>query len=333
MQKEHPRRVVLAGGNGFLGQVLAQKLKAGGAEVIVLTRRQMAQEAGIIPVQWDGITLGPWTKHLEGAQAVLNLAGRSVNCRYHRRNRRSIMESRINSTRVLGEATAQCKRAPLVWLNSSTATIYKHSLVRPMEEADGQIGATPEAKDAFSVEVACEWEKTLNAACTPLTRKVAMRTAMVLGTAKGGVFDVLRRLTRFGLGGQMGNGQQFVSWIHEEDFCRAVDWLIAKTELAGPVNVCAPNPVTNQKLMAELRKSCRVPFGLPATRWMLEVGAFFLRTETELIIKSRCVTPGVLLASGFQFQFPSVPEALRDLCAKSSAIRTQTKLRSFSPLK
>jgi uncharacterized protein (TIGR01777 family) len=326
MSWKNSNRVILAGGNGFLGQMLAQTLQASGKEVIVLTRHPTAEPAGIAQVQWDGRTLGQWTRYVEGAQAIVNLSGRSVNCRYNPQNRRLIMDSRIDSTRVLGEAIAGCKQAPPVWLNSSTATIYKHSLLKPMDEANGEIGATREAKDAFSVEVACEWEKSLNTACTPLTRKVAMRTAMVLGTAKGGVFEVLRRLTRFGLGGQMGNGHQFVSWIHEEDFCRVVDWLISKTELAGPINVCAPNPVTNKQLMVELRKSCGAPFGLPAMRWMLEVGAFFLRTETELIIKSRCVTPGVLLASGFKFRFPKVSEALQDLCDRFSTIRTQTNL-------
>jgi uncharacterized protein len=318
MQKEQAGCVVLAGGNGFLGQMLAQKLRASGKEVIVFTRRPMASEAGITPVRWDGRSLGPWMDYLDGSQAVVNLAGRSVNCRYTQSNRKLIMDSRVHSTRVLGEAIARCKHPPLVWLNSSTATIYKHSLRKPMDEANGEIGATPEAKDAFSVEVARQWEQTFEAAPAPLTRKVALRTAMVLGTAEGGVFQVLHQLVRFGLGGKMASGEQFVSWIHEEDFCRAVEWLILNAELTGPVNVCAPNPVSNRKLMAELRQACGVPFGLPATRWMLEIGAFFLRTETELIIKSRCVTPGRLVASGFEFHFSTVSQALQDLCMKCS---------------
>jgi uncharacterized protein (TIGR01777 family) len=201
-------------------------------------------------------------------------------------------------------------------LNSSTATIYKHSLLKPMDEVNGEIGATPEAKDAFSVKVARQWEQTFDAVPTPSTRKVALRMAMVLGTG-GGVLPVLHRLARFGLAGKMASGEQYMSWIHEEDFCRAVEWLISKAELTGPVNVCAPNPVSNREMMAELREACGVRFGLPATRWMLEAGAFFLRTETELIIKSRRVTPGRLLASGFDFHFPAVSQALKNLCAKS----------------
>jgi uncharacterized protein (TIGR01777 family) len=203
-------------------------------------------------------------------------------------------------------------KPPAVWLNSSTATIYKHSLDRAMDER-GEIGATREAKDAFSVEVAREWERAFESALTPATRKVALRTAMVLGTQAGGVLHVLRRLARFGLGGHMGNGDQYVSWIQEEDFCRAIEWLIRNEDFCGPVNLAAPNPIPNRELMRTLRTACGKSFGLPAMRWMLEIGAFFMRTETELIIKSRRVVPGRLLASGFEFRFPTLKEALDDL--------------------
>jgi uncharacterized protein (TIGR01777 family) len=223
----------------------------------------------------------------------------------------------VNSTRVLGEAIAQCAQPPRVWLNASTATIYKHSLDRPIDELTGEIGSTPEAKDEFSVEVARAWEQALDEARTPATRKIALRTAMVLGNGPNSVLPVLRRLARFGLGGKMGTGRQFVSWIHEVDFCRAIEWLIAHEDFTGPVNLAAPNPVPNRELMESMREVCRVPFGLPATEWMLELGAFFLRTETELIIKSRRVVPGRLIAVGFQFRFPHPREALVDLCGKT----------------
>jgi hypothetical protein len=262
---------------------------------------------------WDGKSLGEWAKLVDGADVVVNLAGRSVNCRYHARNRRLILESRVNSTRVLGEAIAQCAQPPRVWLNASTATIYKHSIDRPMDEATGEIGATPEANDAFSVEVARAWEQALNQARTPDTRKVALRTAMVLGNGRNSVLPVLRLFARFGLGGKMASGRQFVSWIHEVDFCRAIEWLIAREDFIGPVNLAAPNPVPNREMMECVREVCRAPFGLPATRWMLELGAFFLRTETELIIKSRRVVPTRLMAAGFQFRFPHLREALVDL--------------------
>jgi len=244
---------------------------------------------------------------------MVNLAGRSVNCRYTAANRRSILDSRVVPTRVLGEAIGQCAQPPRVWLNSSTATIYKRSFDRAMDEATGEIGATPEAKDAFSVEIARAWEGALERAHTPGTRKVALRTALVLGPGEGGVFRVLRRLTRMGLGGAMGGGRQFVSWVHEEDFCRAVQWLIDRDDLAGPVNVAAPGPVTNREMMRTFRRLCGMPIGLAATRSMLELGALFLRTETELILKSRRVIPGRLTESGFEFRFARLEEALEEI--------------------
>ena len=181
-----------------------------------------------------------------------------------------------------------------------------------MDEA-GEIEATPEAKDAFSVEVARAWEQALNEAHTPVTRKVALRTAMVFGPGEGGVFRVLRRLARFGLGGKMAGGQQFVSWIHEADFCRAIEWLIHREDFSGPVNVAAPSPVTNAEMMRIFRRVSDAPFGMPAARWMLEAGAFVLRTETELIIKSRRVVPERLLAAGFEFCFPKMVDAVREI--------------------
>jgi uncharacterized protein (TIGR01777 family) len=309
------KRVILAGGSGFLGKVLSKYLGQRGYGVIVLTRRPARGEGAAQEIHWDGRTLGPWSELLNGAIAVINLAGKSVNCRYNEENRRAILDSRVLSTRVLGEAISGCAKPPPVWLNSSTATIYKHSLERAMDEL-GEIGATPEAKDVFSVHVAQEWERVFEAAPTPATRKVALRTAMVLGTQAGSVLDVLHRLVNVGLGGQMGTGKQYVSWIHEEDFCRAIDWLISKQELRGPVNLCAPNPVPNRELMVTLRRIYSKSFGLPAARWMLEIGAFFMRTETELIIKSRRVVPGRLPQSGFEFRFPRLEAALADLLPK-----------------
>ena len=310
--------IVLAGGSGFLGQSLARTLLQRGYDVVVLTRSPAKRDTRINELYWDGKSLGDWAAHIEGAQAVVNLSGRTVNCRYHARNRREILDSRLDSTKALGEAIAKCRQPPPVWLNSSTATIYRHSIDRPMDEATGETGATPEAKDAFSVEVARAWEKTLDDACAPATRKIALRTAMVLGSARNSVLPVLRRLVRLGLGGNMASGRQYVSWIHEEDFCTAVHWLIERDDISGRVNLAAPNPVTNRELMETVRRVCGIPFGLPASRWMLEIGAFLLRTETELIVKSRRVVPGRLIASGFQFRFPKLEDALRDLECRSS---------------
>jgi len=310
-------QIILAGGSGFLGRLLASRFVSSGMEVIVLSRNSAnSAQKGVTFVPWDGATIGAWAKHLEGAQAVINLAGRSVNCRYNAANRRLILDSRVNSTRVLGKAISACQSPPAVWLNSSTATIYKHSVDIPMDEANGSIGAMPEAKDAFSVEVACRWERAFEETKTPRTRKVAMRIGMVLGLEGNSVFGVLRRLARTGLGGAMGGGHQYVSWVHESDFCHAIEWFLAHEELSGPVNLTAPRPVPNREMMRAFREICGMQFGLPAARWMLEVGAVVLRTETELIIKSRRLVPTQLLASGFTFEFPELREALQDLEAR-----------------
>lgn len=305
-------RLVIAGGSGFLGGVLAEHFTAQGWEVVVLSRRPRVRTDSVREAGWDGEALGEWTRELDGARALVNLAGVSVNCRYHARNRKLILDSRVNSTRVLGEAFARCANPPEVWLNSSTATIYKHTR-GPAWDETGEIGGTPEAKDQFSVEVAVAWERIFNAAQTPQTRKLNLRSAMVLGTGRNSVFPVLRRLVRLGLGGSLAGGQQFVSWIHERDFCRAIEWLIKRSGLSGTFNLAAPNPVTNTEMMRTLRKLCRVPIGLPASLWMLEFGAFFLRTETELVIKSRRVVPGRLLKEGFAFEYPLLRPAFEDL--------------------
>lgn len=310
-------RLILPGGNGFLGRLLTEWFTGRGWDVVVLARRPARDRPGVRDVRWDGETLGRWARELESADALVNLAGRSVDCRYHARNRRAILDSRLNSTRVLADAVRACDQPPRVWLNSSTATIYKHSLERAMDESS-EIGATPAAKDAFSIEVATRWERALDDAVAPHTRKVALRTAMVLADVPGTVYCVLRRLARLGLGGAMGSGKQFVSWIHHVDFCRAIEWLIDHNELTGPVNLSAPVPVTNREMMRILRRTFSAPIGLPATEWMLEIGAFLLRTETELVIKSRRVVPGRLLESGFMFEHPQFEPAIREIAGLSS---------------
>jgi uncharacterized protein (TIGR01777 family) len=308
------KKIILAGGSGFLGQALAAHFIRKEQAVTVLTRSPGMLSSGAHEMFWDGCTLGGWRRELEGAAAVINLTGRSVNCRYHELNRSMIMESRIRPTRIIGEAIAKCHTPPAVWLNASTATIYQHTY-GPAWDESGNIGGTPEARDEFSVKVAMSWETALNEVQTPATRKIAMRAAMVLGRDQNSVFPMLRRLVQFGLGGKMGDGRQFVSWIHELDFCRAVDWLIARDDLSGPVNICSPNPVSNAEMMNAFRGVVGMPIGLPATRRMLEIGAFVLRTETELILKSRRVIPRCLTESGFNFQFPSLRQALEDLRA------------------
>lgn len=323
-------RIILAGGAGFLGQALAKMFLQRGCEVIVLTRSPRARNDGVKEIYWDAQTLDDWAKLVDGADTVINLTGKSVDCRYTEPNRRAIIASRVDSTRVLGEAIAQSQQPPRVWLNSSSATIYKHTFTTPMTEA-GETGATPEAKDAFSIEVIERWEGALNEAPTPRTRKVALRITLVFGK-DGGVFPVLRRLARFRLGGTLGSGKQFVSWIHLEDFCRAVEWVIAHDDLSGPVNFAAPNPLPNRETMRLIRESCGVPSGLPAKEWMLEIGAFFLRTETELLLKSRYVVPRKLVASGFQFQFPELRGALENLECADMSPHSKTRPVLLAPL-
>ncbi len=306
------QRLILAGGTGFLGQALAKHFQKLGWEVAVLTRNPQAGRTAR-EVRWEAEKLGDWARELDGAAAVVNLTGRSVDCRYTEANRRLIIESRVNSTRIIGQAIAQCAQPPRVWMNSSSATIYRHTFGPAWDESGADFTPTPAVQDAFSLEVIHAWERALNEAATPRTRKVALRTTLVLGHGQNSVFPVLSRLARFGLGGRMGSGEQFVSWLHEEDFCRAVEWLMEHPEISGPVNFAAPNPLPNAEMMRLFREAVGAPFGLPATEWMLEIGAFFLRTETELILKSRRVVPGKLLNSGFSFRFPTMREAIADL--------------------
>ena len=298
VERKMRNRIVLAGGSGFIGRLLTNNLVSGNNDIVVLTRSPGPPGQSIRQVRWDGRTLGEWARELDGARALVNLAGRSVNCRYNARNRREILESRVDSTRVLGEAIARCNKPPPIWLNANTATIYKHTFDQPMDEATGVIGATPEAKDEFSIQVARAWEETLFEAATPATRKVALRTGMVFAASKGGVYRVLRGLTQ---------------WVHEIDLCQSVEWLIDRDDFTGPVNVASPNPIPQREMMRIIRRECGVPFGLPATRRMLEVAAYVHRTEAELIIKSRRVVPGRLLAAGFQFRFPRMENAVREI--------------------
>jgi uncharacterized protein (TIGR01777 family) len=310
-------KIVIPGGSGYVGTVLARAFHQQGDEVVILSRTPASKPWRT--VAWDGETLGEWVTEFEAADAIINLAGQSVNCRYTAENRRIITESRLKSTKVVGEAIAQAWTPPRVWLQASTATIYAHRYDAPNDEATGIIGgAEPNVPDTwrFSIEVATGWERVFSESPIPNTRRVAMRSAIVMHPDSGSPFDILLRLVRFGLGGQAGDGRQYMSWIHEADFVRAVMWLIQHDELEGPVNLASPNPLPNAEFMRELRSARGVPFGLPASQWMLKLGAFLAQSESELILKSRRVVPTRLLESGFTFQFPNWPEAARDLCQR-----------------
>lgn len=313
------KKIVIAGGSGQIGTLLARHFVREGHAVIILSRRAAAEEQATAPckmVCWDGGNPGAWSRELQGSDILINLSGRSVDCRYSARHRREIVDSRVQSTNILGKVVSGMDEPPSLWINAGTATIYRHALDRPMNEASGEIGGcepgVPESW-RFSIEVAKRWEEAFFAAVTPRTRKVVLRSAMTMSADKGAVFDVLLQLVRLGLGGRHASGKQFVSWIHEADFVRSIDFLIGHAELSGPINVAAPHPVPNCEFMTTLRQAWGMPFGLPATRWMLEAGALVMRTETELILKSRRVVPARLCSAGFEFQFPEWSGAAADL--------------------
>lgn len=269
-------------------------------------------------MDWDGASLGPWTSEIDGADVVINLAGRSVNCRYTDENLRQMMDSRVDSTRVVGEAIASTKAPPATWLQMSTATIYAHRFDAANDEATGIIGGDePDVPDywGYSVEIAKRWEQTLADADTPATRRVALRTAMMMSHDRDGIFDVLLSIVRRGLGGTAGNGRQYVSWIHDRDFLAAIDHLIA-SDIDGAVNVSSPGPLPYRDFMKAIRDAWGTKIGLPATKWMLEIGALFMRTDTELVLKSRRVVPGRLLDAGLEFRFTDWQSATVDLVAR-----------------
>lgn len=300
------KKLVIAGGSGFLGDALIHYFANKFDEYVILSRTARGNRNNVKYVVWDAKNLGDWTQHLEGADCVINLCGRSVDCRYTDENKALIFSSRLDSTAILGKAIANCKEPPKVWMNAASATIYRYSEDKIMTEIDGVYG------EGFSVEVCKAWEKVFNEAQTPGTRKINLRISMVMGK-NAGVFPVLRKLTKRFLGGKMGSGNQFVSWIHVEDYCRLIEWLITNKNAAGPYNVAAPNPIRNKEMMATYRRILNVPFGLPATEWMLEIGAFFMRTETELILKSRNVISDRAIKEGFKFKYSTMEECVKNL--------------------
>ncbi|MBM3763027.1 MAG: TIGR01777 family protein [Acidobacteria bacterium] len=302
-------RILIPGGSGQVGTILARRFHAQGHEVTVLSRYPQNMQWRTLP--WDGESAGVWAHLLDSTDIVINLAGRSVHCRYTESNKAQILRSRLDSTRILGQAIASASNPPRLWLNASTATIYRHSIDQPQDDLTGEIGDP--GSWGFSIEVATQWEQAFNAAHTPNTRKIALRSAMTMSPDPGGVFSVLSRLVKLGLGGTNGPGKQYVSWVHHRDFTRAIDFLIEHEELSGPINISSPNPLPNAEFMAALRTAWQQSIGLPATKWMLEIGAFLMRTETELILKSRRVVPTRLLNAGFEFLHADWPTAARQL--------------------
>ena len=310
-------KIVIPGGTGEVGNILARAFTADGHEVVVLSRNP--KPAPWRTVSWDGETVGEWASEIDGADVVINLAGRSVNCRYNAENRRDMMQSRLASTHAVGEAIAAATRPPKVWLQMSTATIYSHRFDAPNDELTGIIGGNETdapAKWKFSIDVATAWERAANEFEPPETRKVIMRLSILMSPDRGGTFDLLLNLARFGLGGRAGSGKQYVSWIHDRDFVRAVYWLIEHKEFSGPVNLASPNPLPNSEFMKRIREACGIPFGLPAFAWQIEIATFFIRSESELVLKSRRVVPKLLIDSGFEFEFPEWNVAAQDLVSR-----------------
>ncbi len=316
-------KIVIPGGTGQVGALAAKHWLALGHEVVVLTRGG-ASEARV--VRWDGKTLEPlWTREIDGADVVLNLAGRSVSCRYTAENMALMRSSRFESTRALGDAIAAAKYPPRVWLQMSTATIYAHRFDAANDEETGLIGGAEQGVPAYwkrSIELALEWERLQTEASTPRTRKVALRTAMVMSepgrdAVTENIFATLVQIVRLRLGGTIGAGKQYMSWVHGADFMRACDFILADEGLCGPVNIASPEPLPQREFMRVLRDAMGVGLGLPATRWMASIGSFFMDTDPELILKSRRVVPTRLLKAGFVFEHPTWADAAKSLLVQA----------------
>ncbi len=300
-------KIIIAGGTGFLGKALEHFYIKKGYSVVILTRNPKQSNH----VFWDGESLGNWVEELENSKILINLAGKSVDCRYTKRNKTLIYDSRMKSTSILGEALALIHHPPSIWVNASSATIYQHSEENLMKESNGIIG------DDFSMNICKSWENTFFANKLPENRKIAIRTSIVLG-AQGGAILKLRPIVKMGLGGHQGNGNQKISWIHINDFCRAIDFIIQETNLEGAINITAPNPISNKNFMKILRELINVSIGIPQPKFLLEIGTWLLRSETELVLKSRNVYPEKLLEAGFKFKFTDVKSALTDILIKKS---------------
>ncbi len=311
------QKIVIAGGTGFIGEALVEHFRPHN-EVIVLTRgiknvqtnlfrhAKTPEGFGTIKyIRWDARSQGEWTHSVEGAAIIINLCGKTVNCRYTEKNKKEIFDSRTHSTAALGEAVRNAKDPPKLWINSSSATIYRHATDRPQDEFTGEI------EDDFSVQVCKRWEKTFFDIRTPFTRKVALRMAVTLGS--GGVIVPYFNLLKFGLGGYQGSGEQMYSWVHIADTCKIIEWVAAHEEMEGIYNCCSPAPVTNALFMRTLQHMAGHKFGLPAFTWMLKAGAWVIGTEPELLLKSRWVLPTRLLQSGYNFKFVQIKDAFKEI--------------------
>jgi uncharacterized protein (TIGR01777 family) len=303
------RKIVIAGGTGFLGQAIINKFKPITTEIIVLTRHPKSINGNVQEVFWDAKTLGKWAEMLEGADALINLTGRSINCRHNEQNKKEITESRVNATTILGKAILELTHPPKLWINASAANLYKDKNNKPNDESNTDYG------NEFMDDVSINWEKAFNESKTPKTRKIIMRITLILGNG-GGVFPVLNNLVKKGLGGKAGNGLQYMSSMHEEDFVNAIDWFISNEKLSGIFNMASPEPITNEMFMRLIRKKLNIRIGLPSPAFAIKIGAFFMQTEPELVLKSIRVVPKNLLDSGFAFNYSTTVAAIDNLIEK-----------------
>ena len=300
------KKIILAGGNGYLGGILAEYYRHLAGEVIILSRKPKTPDENITTIVWDGINKGEWVQQLVGADLLINLCGKNVNCRYNKKNRAAIISSRVIPTRLLGKVIEEMEHPPKLWINITSATIYRHAEDRPQDEATGETGY------GFSITVCREWEEAFFSTNTPHTRKIALRMGIVLGRISA-VFPRLLNLVKCGLGGRQGNGQQYVSWVHEQDAVKCTEWLLQHEQLSGIINCTAPEPVKNIELMRIIRHAYGIPFGLPSPVWLLALGTMLIGTETELILKRRWVLPARLLESGYNFLFNKAEHAVNDI--------------------
>lgn len=291
------RKIVIAGGTGFIGKYLKIQFEKLGFEIIIIARKAPS-------IIWEANN--EIIKALENSEILINLAGKSVDCRYNEKNKSEILWSRTETTKILGNAILKCQNPPKLWINSSTATIYRHAEDRGMTEINGEIGS------GFSVNVAKNWEKAFFDFDLKQTRKVALRIAIVLGKG-GGAFSPLKNLVHFGLGGKQGNGNQMFSWLHIEDLFNIIQFINGHSELDGIFNCSSPTAITNKFLMKTLREKLKIPFGFPSPKWLLEIGAVLIKTETELILKSRWVLPERLLKLGYDFKYPNIERAIENI--------------------
>ena len=304
-------KVIIAGGTGAIGTALISFLLQRNHQVILLSRKDIVAAPRVHALHWDGEHVGPWKIWCENADIIINLCGKSVNCRYTEKNKLQILRSRLRSTRAIGKLIQSLERPPAVWLNASSATIYEGTYDGPQDEITGVIGSD------FSMDVCRDWEAEAMHAVTPSTNKILMRTSIVLDPDQGAL-PLYKRIAKMGFGGRMGSGEQMMSWIHIDDLCRAILFLATQQHISGPVNITSPYAITNTEFMQSLCRAMHIPVALPNPEWMLQLGTAIIGTEMELIMKSRWVYPQRLLEAGFTFSYPNIEQALADLLADKS---------------